>query len=83
MSDFMSTYFGPLDKGSCVYFLFITMFFFGMLIFTLIGEIVFLIKRYNQLNFRVFTSGLLLIFNAFLAYFVNRLLYSMCTKSLA
>ena len=83
MSDFMSTYFGPLDKGSCVYFLFITMFFFAMLIFTIIGEILFLVKRYNQLNFRVFTNGLLLLFNAFLAYFVNRLLYSMCTKSLA
>ena len=78
----MTTYFGPLDKGSCVYFLFTTMFFFGILIFTLIAEIVFIVKRYNQLNFRVFTSGLLLIFNAFLAYFINRLLYSMCTKSL-
>jgi hypothetical protein len=58
------------------------MLFFGILIFTIIGEIMFLIKRYNQLNFRVFTSGVLLLFNSFIAYFVNRLLYTMCSKSL-
>lgn len=79
----MKTFFGPLDKDSCGYFLFVSMLFFVMLIFTIIGEIIFLIKRYNQLNFRVFINGLLLLFNAFIAYFVNRLLYSMCSKSLA
>ena len=83
MSGFMSTYFGPLDKDSCIYFLFLSIVFFVILIFTIIGEIYFLIKRYNQLNFRVFTSGVLLLFNSFIAYFVNRLLYTMCSKSLA
>ena len=83
MSGFMSTYFGPLDKESCIYFLFLSIVFFVILIFTIIGEIYFLIKRYNQLNFRVFTSGVLLLFNSFIAYFVNRLLYTMCSKSLA
>jgi hypothetical protein len=43
----------------------------------------FIIKRYKELDFRVFTSGVLLLFNSFIAYFVNRLLYTMCTKSLA
>ena len=78
----MTTYFGPLTKDSCNYFLFLSMFFFAALIFTLLGELFFLIKNYNQLNFRVFTSGILLLFNSFLAYFVNRLLYTMCSKSL-
>ena len=83
MSDFMTTYFGPLDKGSCVYFLFLTMFFFGILVFSVITEIIFLVRRGKELNLRILTSGVLLLFNAFLAYFVNRLLYTMCSKSLA
>ena len=83
MSDFMTTYFGPLDKQACVYFLFLTMLFFALLIFTIIGEIMYVIRRYKEIDFRVFTSGVLLLFNSFLAYFVNRLLYTMCSKSLA
>ena len=83
MSDFMKTYFGPLDRQSCVYFLFLSIIFFAALIFTIIGEIMFIIRRYKELNFRVVTSGVLLLFNSFIDYFVNRLLYTMCYKSLA
>ena len=83
MSDFMTTYFGPLDKNSCVYFLILTMLFFALLIFTIIGELIFIVKNFKELDFRIFTSGVLLLFNSFLAYFVNRLLYTMCSKSLA
>jgi hypothetical protein len=79
----MSSYFGPLDKQSCLYFLLLSMLFFALLIFTIIGEILYVIQNYKELNFRVFTSGVLLLFNSFLAYFVNRLLYTMCSKSLA
>jgi len=83
MSDFMNLYFGPLSVDSCIYFKFLTMFFFALFVFAIFSEIVFIFKRYQTLNFRIFTNGLLLLFNAFLAYFVNRLLYSMCSKSLA
>jgi hypothetical protein len=79
----MTTYFGPLDKQSCIYFLFLTMIFFALLVFTIIGEIIFVIRRYKEINFTVVTSGILLLFNSFIAYFVNRLLYTMCSKSLA
>ena len=37
----------------------------------------------NKLNFRMITSGVIILFNIFLAYFVNRLLYTMCNKSLS
>jgi predicted membrane protein len=83
MSDFMTTYFGPLDKQSCVYFLFLSMIFFAILIFTLIGEVFYIIKHFKDLNFRLISSGVLLLFNSFIAYFVNRLFYTMCSKSLA
>ena len=83
MLSFMETYFGPLDKQSCVYFLFLSMLFFAILVFAIITECVFVFKNFKSLNFRIITSGLLLLFNAFIAYFVNRLLYTMCYKSLA
>ena len=83
MSDFMTTYFGPLDKQSCIYFLFLSMLFFGVLIFTMVGELLAIVKRWKELDMRMVTGGVLLLFNAFIAYFVNRLLYTMCSKSLA
>ena len=45
MSDFMTTYFGPLNKEACNYFLFFTMLFFVMLVLTIIMEIVFVFKN--------------------------------------
>ena len=83
MSDFMSTYFGPLDKSSCSYFLFLSVIFFGILVFALIAEIYFTITNFRQLNFRIVSHSLLLLLNFFIVYFVNRLMYTMCIKSLA
>ncbi len=83
MSDLMTTFFSPLDKQSCVYFLILSMIFFVMLVFAIITEIVFIFKNFKTLDFRIISSGILLLFNAFVAYFVNRLLYTICSKSLA
>ncbi len=83
MSDFMTRFFGPLDRSSCIYFRFLTIFFFSILVFALFTELLFVVKNFRQLNFRIFSNGILLLFNIFLVYFVNRLLYSMCDKSLA
>jgi hypothetical protein len=79
----MTMFFGPLDKSSCVYFLIITMIFFFLLVVGILTNIVWLINNYKKANIRTLTGGLIIIFNAFLAYFVNRLLYTMCSKSLA
>ena len=83
MSDFMTNYFGPLDKSSCVYFLIISGIFFVLLVVAIFSNLLWLIKNYKQLNLRILTGGVVMLFNIFLAYFVNRLLYSMCNKSLA
>lgn len=83
MSDFMSTYFGPLDKSSCVYFLFLSVLFFCILVFALIAEIYYTVTNFRQLNFRIVSHGLLLLLNFWLTYFVNRLMYTICSKSLA
>ena len=79
----MKTYFGPLDKNSCVYFFIISIIFFVLLVIAIFGNLYWIIKNYQKLNFRLFSGGLLMIFNIFIAYFVNRLLFTMCSKSLA
>lgn len=78
----MNRYFGPLSKDSCVYFLFIAMIFFALMVFALVANIFWIFKNYKYFNIRIFTESLLMFFNLFIAYFVNRLLYTMCTKSL-
>lgn len=83
MSDFMSNYFGPLNKDACVYFLIISVIFFILLVIVIFSEIFWVFKNFKQLNFRILTGGVVMVFNVFLAYFVNRLLYTMCTKTLA
>ena len=83
MSDFMSSYFTPLNKDACVYFLFLSMFFFAILVFTLVTEVIFIVKNFKKLSLNSFSSGILVLFNVFIAYFVNRLLYTMCSKTLA
>ena len=75
-------FFGPLDKSACVYFLIITIIFFTALVLVLGSEIIYIIQNFNRINFRVLSTGVIVLFNIFVAYFVNRLLYTMCRKSL-
>jgi len=82
MSDFMNTFFGPLDKSVCVYFLALSMLFFFLLIFVLGMEIFYAIRHLKGLNARLVTNGVLILFNLFLSYFLNRVFYNMCTKTM-
>jgi hypothetical protein len=82
MSNLMSMYFGPLDKGSCVYFLIISVIFFILLVIALFADLIWLTKNFSKLNFKIVSGTIIMLFNIFLAYFVNRLLYTMCSKSL-
>ena len=54
-----------------------------MLVFAFIAEMYYTITNFRQLNFRIVYNGLLLLLNFWLVYFVNRLMYTMCSKSLA
>jgi len=82
MSDLMTLFFGPLDKRMCAYFLIISVIFFISLILLLGTELIYIFKNFGRLNFRTISSGLIILFNIFIAYFVNRLLYTMCNKTL-
>jgi hypothetical protein len=78
----MTNLFGPLNKEWCDYFLLISMIMYAFFIIAIFTEAVFIFKHYKTLNFRTIMHGFLMLVNAFLAYMVNRLLYSMCVKSL-
>ncbi len=82
MTDFMTTLFSPLNKEWCNYFLFISMIMYIIFILAIFTEVVFIFNHFKTLNFRTIMNGFLMLINAFLAYMVNRLLYSMCVKSL-
>ena len=78
MNSLMSMYFGPLDKKWCVYFLILSFLFFISLIVIILTEIYFIIMNFKKLNFKMVSSGIVILFNVFLSYFVNRLFYNMC-----
>lgn len=75
-------YFGPLGKQYCVYFLLLTIFYLIVLSIFLHLEIYYLYKNFSKLQTKDMITGFVLTSNIFLTYFVNRLLYTMCNKSL-
>ena len=80
MSEFMLKFFGPLSKDYCNYFLFLAMFFFFFLIIFAIFNIYYLLKNFKSIKSTDVMSSLLMMINLLIAYFVNRLLYTMCIK---
>ena len=82
MRDFIASFFGPLSKQSCMYFLILSMLFFAVLVFTLFADLFFILKNFRTLDYKHIQTGTLIGFNLFVAYFVNRLMYTMCSRSL-
>lgn len=82
MSNFMNTYFSPLNRNSCLYFYILSVFFGFMFLMTLIGTIIFTIFNYKKTDKLFFNNSFTILADTLLGYFVNRLLYSMCVGSL-
>ena len=81
MFELLKSFFGPLDKGACVYFFFITVFFFIMFVILLVFELFFIIRNYKYITFNtLYQGGYSYLFNIFLVYLTNRILFTMCTK---
>ena len=81
MSDFMSNYFGPLSKDYCMYFYLMSIFFFVLMLLGLLGVVSAMIMKPKQINLMFFINAAMLFMNSVLAYFVNRLLHTMCENS--
>ncbi len=81
MNDFMNQVFGPLGKDSCVYFYLFSIFFYSTFVLGVVGVGLYIVTKYNRLsNMHLINLGFAIV-NSFLAYFVNRLLYTMCVRS--
>ena len=78
----MNQVFGPLGKDSCVYFHFFSIFFYITFILAVVGLVGYIISKRNNLNNMHLINLMFAAVNSFLAYFVNRLLHTMCAKSL-
>ena len=81
MSNILSLITGPLDKKACVYFFITTIFFFVVFVVAVCTNIFVLIKNRKSLSFSNIIGGLYMMFMLFIAYFVNRLMYTVCNKS--
>ena len=76
------TFFGPLDKKNCLYF-YILSIFFGILFVTTLISLIGGMLMYNKKMDKMVTFHLLFgLINIFVAYFVNRLLHTMCINSI-
>ena len=80
MDGFMATYFGPLGREYCLYFYIMSMFFFLMIILGVIGIIGAMMSK-KKTDSLFIGNSVMFLFNAILAYFVNRLLNTMCRNS--
>ena len=82
MSDIMATYFGPLSKEYCLYFYVLSVFFGVVFVIAILALIFAMFRHFKKITpFMVFNM-LSLLANILLAYFVNRLLYTMCVGSI-
>lgn len=81
MSDFMTKLFGPLSENYCTYFLIVSAVFLVVFTIMFLAEVKYIMLNYNKLNYRVLFSGILILFNVFLAYLMNRLFYTMCVRT--
>jgi len=77
----MHNYFGPLGKEWCLYFYVLSIFFFVAYILAIIGVIGGFVMKRKKIDALFVANGMALIFNTLLAYFVNRLLNTMCINS--
>ena len=78
----MNNYFCPLPREYCVYFYFLSIMFGIIFVFSAISIAYFMIMNFKKVNVMFISNSFLVLFNTFLAYIANRLLHTMCVKSI-
>jgi hypothetical protein len=82
MNNFMNKYFGPLPEVYCVYFLALSIFFGLLFVVGIFWIIYYVIMHFKKLNSIVLAQSFGMLINTFLAYYINRLLNTMCVKAI-
>ncbi len=79
----MNTAFGPLKVDACVYFYALSVFFGFLTLFIAVSALLFGLTNFKKLNRGYVLQTFFALINTTFAYFVYRLLNTMCTRSLA
>jgi len=78
----MDAYFGPLGKEYCVYFYVLSIIFGVTFVLSAISIGSFIVMHSKKVDSMFVANSFLILFNTFLAYLSNRLLNTMCVKTL-
>lgn len=78
----MNNYFGPLPREYCVYFYVLSIVFGIMFVASAISIAYFMITHVKNINSMFIFNSIFILLNSFLAYLANRLLHTMCVKSI-
>lgn len=78
----MDKYFGPLPREYCVYFYALSIIFGILFVTSTISVVYFMITNVKKVNMMFVIQSILFLLNTFLAYIANRLLHTMCVKSI-
>jgi hypothetical protein len=78
----MDAYFGPLGKEYCVYFYVLAIIFGVTFVLSAISIGSFIVMHHKKVDSMFIANSFLILFNTFLAYLSNRLLNTMCVKTL-
>jgi hypothetical protein len=78
----MDAYFGPLGKEYCVYFYVLSIIFGVTFVLSAISIGSFIVMHGKKVDSMFVANSFLILFNTFLAYLSNRLLNTMCVKTL-
>ena len=80
--DSFKDLFTPLDKSYCNYFYYMSVITYCVFIFMVLLLVWGLVFNSKKIDLYICLNSINIIISSFLAYFVNRLMYSMCVRSL-
>jgi hypothetical protein len=78
----MEQYFGPLSRDYCVYFYALSIVFGVMFAVSVVSISYFAITHIKKVNSMFIINSVFILLNSFLAYLANRLLHTMCVRSI-
>ncbi len=81
MNDTMNYFFGPLSKEYCLYYYFLAVISAVIFALTALSFVVVIFKS-NKIKAGILLGMFNTLLSIFIGYFVSRLLYTMCVKSL-
>jgi len=81
MNNLMNYFFGPLPKEYCLYYYFLAVISAVIFVLTFLSFVILVVKS-KKIKAGMWLGMFNTLLSIFIGYFVSRLLYTMCVKSL-